>query len=163
MHLGGVLALFGGRLPFLERAVEHGDVSLVQHPHLRGERAEQRTVVAHEQHRALVVVERVLERLDALHVEMVRGLVEDEEVRAREHHHGECDACALAARECGAAPLHLVAGEAEAAEVSLHQTPLPRRTEVGDDVVQRAVERELSEILPVVRDADRVADADVAA
>ena len=158
-----MLALAARGLPLLEAAVEHGDAAVVQHPHLRDERAEQRTVVAHEQHGPLVVVERILERLDALDVEVVRRLVEDEEVRAAEHHHRERNAGPLTAGERGDAPLHLVAGEAEAAEVSLHQAALPRRTQVGDRVVERLLERELREVLAVVRDADGVADADLAA
>ena len=47
-----------------------------------GDRVEQRAVVRDEQHRARERVERRLERLAALEVEMVRRLVEHEEVRA---------------------------------------------------------------------------------
>ena len=54
-----------------------------------------------EQHRPREALERELQRLTALKVEVVRRLVEDEEVRARRHHDGERQPAALTARERG--------------------------------------------------------------
>ena len=66
---------------------------------VRGERVDQRAVVRHEQHRAVERVDRVLERLAALDVEMVRGLVEHQHVRPARDQPGERQAAALAARQ----------------------------------------------------------------
>ena len=54
-----------------------------------GHRVEERTVVGDEQHRAGERLERRLERLAALEVEVVRRLVEHEQVRARGDDHRE--------------------------------------------------------------------------
>ena len=62
-------------------------------------RVEQRAVVRDEQHRARERLERRLERLAALDVEVVRRLVEDEEVRAARDDEREREPAPLAARE----------------------------------------------------------------
>src|SRR5207237_10121800 len=59
-------------LPFTEAAGELCDVPLVQNPELRGERPEQLAIMAHEDRGPVVALDRVLERLDRLAVEMVR-------------------------------------------------------------------------------------------
>ena len=64
-----------------------------------GDRVEQRAVVGDEQHRAGERLERGLERLAALEVEVVRRLVEDEEVRARRDDDREREPAPLAAGE----------------------------------------------------------------
>ena len=53
--------------------------------------APKRSVVAHEQHRPFILFERAFECLDVLDVEMVRRLVEHQEVRARERDERERD------------------------------------------------------------------------
>src|SRR5215207_4438975 len=65
-----------------QRAVLDGDGA---RPH----RVEQRAIVRDEQDRALERLERRLQRLAALEVEVVGRLVEDEDVRARLHEHGQ--------------------------------------------------------------------------
>ena len=90
-----------------------------------GDGVEQCAVVRHEQHRAGKRFQRGLERLAALEVEVVGGLVEHEQVRARCHHHGEGEPPALAAGQ----RRHLLlvlrpAGEEEAAEQRLRLRPL---------------------------------------
>ena len=55
--------------------------------------------MAHEDHRALILVERVLDRLDALHVQMIGRLVEHEEIRLGERDDRQRDSRALTARE----------------------------------------------------------------
>src|SRR5204862_426095 len=65
----GPAAVVAAQLPILDR----------QRP--LGDRVEKRAIVGDEQHRAGERVERRLESFAALEVEVVRGLVEDEEVR----------------------------------------------------------------------------------
>ena len=62
-------------------------------------RLEQPPVVGHEQQRALVAVERLLELLDGGQVEVVGGLVEHEAVHARADQQREHGAGALAGRQ----------------------------------------------------------------
>src|SRR6185312_4510710 len=64
-----------------------------------GDGIEQGPVVRDEQHGAGERLERRLERLAALEIEVVGRLVEDEEVRAARHHVREREPAALAARE----------------------------------------------------------------
>src|SRR5439155_27103155 len=61
------------------------------------DRVEQGTVVRDEQHRTRERLQRRLERLAALEVEVVRRLVEDEEVRAGGDDDRECEPPALTA------------------------------------------------------------------
>src|SRR5262245_36905706 len=46
--------------------------------------------------------------------------------------------------------------------MSLHQTSIPRWTQVVDDVVERAIEGDLTEILAIVAHGDTAADAELA-
>jgi hypothetical protein len=86
---------------------------------------------------------------------MVGRLVEDQQIRARQHHHGERHAGPLAARE-GVGPTHdFVAGEAEATEVALDRPASPLGAEVADDLVQGLVERDLRHVLAIVGRRDR--------
>ena len=64
-----------------------------------GDGVEQRAVVRDEQHRAGERLERGLERLAALEVEVVRRLVEDEEVRPRRDERARARAAAARPRE----------------------------------------------------------------
>ncbi len=101
----GPAAVVGAQLPVFDRQRPLGDP------------IEQRTVVRDEQHRPRERVERRLERLAALEVEVVGRLVEDEEVRARGDGDREREPPSLAAREDGDLLLVRVpAGEEEAAE-----------------------------------------------
>ena len=69
-----------------------------------------------QQHRAVERAQRRLERLAALEVEVVGGLVEHEHVGARLHEHGQREPPALAARERSDRLLGVLAREQEAAE-----------------------------------------------
>ena len=73
-------------------------------------------VVADEEQRAVVVGERLGQHVARFHVEMVRGLVQHQEVRAREQELGEREPRLLAAREHGDLLVDLVAREQERAE-----------------------------------------------
>jgi hypothetical protein len=90
-----------------------------QRPVLDGDRArahrvQQSPVVGHEQDRAGKGPQRVLERLAALDVEMVGGLIEDQHVGCRLHEHRQRQAPALAAGQAAQRLLGLLAGEQEA-------------------------------------------------
>ena len=61
-------------------------------------------------------LQRVLERLTALEVEMVGGLVEQQHVGARAHEHRQRQPAALAPGEPGDGLLRLLAGEQKAAQ-----------------------------------------------
>src|SRR5207244_1983233 len=89
-----------------------------------GDRVEQRTVVRDEQHRSGKRVERRLERFAAVEVEMVRRLVEHEEVCARRDRHRQRESASLASRENGDRLLVLrPAGEQEAPQQRLRIRP----------------------------------------
>ena len=72
----------------------------------------------------------------------------------REHEHRQRDAGAFAPRERGRLALDLVAGEPEAAEMALDDPSLPLRPQVGDDVVDRLVQRDLAHVLAVIARID---------
>ena len=93
----------------LERAVLDRDRACAH-------RVEQRAVVRHEQQRAGKALERVLERLAALEVEVVGGLVEDQQVGVRLDEDREREAPPLSSAQLGHRLLHLLTREEEAAE-----------------------------------------------
>ena len=67
--------------------------------HARGDAVDEVAVVGDEQDGAGVVLERVGERLDGAHVEVVGGLVEQQEVGVADEQREQAQAAALAARE----------------------------------------------------------------
>src|SRR5207302_1481642 len=79
----------------------------------RAEALEEAAVVRDEEDGADEAVERRLELLDRLEVEMVRRLVEDEAVDAARAEEGERRAASLAGGERGAGPVDVVGAEAE--------------------------------------------------
>ena len=81
----GPAAVVGADRPVLERERPVGDP------------IQQRSVVGHEQHRARERVERCLERLAALEVEVVRRLVEQEQVCPGSDYEREREPAPLAA------------------------------------------------------------------
>src|SRR5204862_4213064 len=142
----GPAAVVCAQLPVLDRQCAFGD------------RVEERTVVGDEQHGAGERVKRRLERLAALEIEMVRRLVEDEEVRARGDRDGEREAPPLAAREHGDRLLVRVpAGEEEAAQEVLRVRAGEPRHRL-DALEDRAARVELHLLLREVADLDAVAD-----
>ena len=123
------------------------------------DRVEQGTVVRDEQDGSGKRLQRQLERLAALQVEVVGRLVEEEEVRARGHDQGEREPPSLAAGELdNRLVLLLPAGEEEATEQVLRLRPL----EAGG--LLRAVEHapglvELDLVLGEVGGHDSVAES----
>ena len=89
-----------------------------------GHRVEQRAVVRDEEHRTRERLERGLERFATLQIEVVRRLVEDEEVRARRDEQREREPSALASGKRGhGALVRVPSGEEEAAEQRLGLRP----------------------------------------
>ena len=119
--------------------------------------------MTHEDHRAVVSLDCVLERFDGFDVEVIRRLIQNEQVGARQHENRQREARALAARQRVGAAQHFLARESEAAEVSLYLTALPFRAQRRDDIVERLVERHLRHILPIVAGGDRPAEPELAA
>src|SRR5687768_18472371 len=159
---GSSSALHGTTLPLLlplhERAVEVAELRTVEPPDAGRDLAQESPVVTHEQHRAVVFLERVLEGLDVLDVEMVGRLVEDEEVRARERHDRERHARPLTAAERADLARNLVAAEAEGAQAGLHLPTAPERSLMLDRVEHRRAKRQVGEVLPEPRGRDRSAE-----
>ena len=84
--------------------------------HTRGDAVDQVAVVGDQQERAGVLDQGRGEGVDGLHVEVVRGLVEEEEVGVADEQPQQAEAAALAAGEGGDRFVDLVGGEHEAAE-----------------------------------------------
>ena len=125
-------------------------------------RVEERPVVGDEEHRAGEGAESRLERLAALEIEVVRRLVEDEQVRAARDDEGEREPAALAARQRRDGLLVLLpAGEQELPEELLGL----RTAEAGGGdgrVEHRPALVKLGLVLGEVRRHDAVAQLDPA-
>ena len=115
--------------------------------------------MTYKNHGAIVSLERILERLDRLDVKMIGRLVEDEQIRTREHEHGQCDASPLAPGERLGATLHFIARKTKPAKMALNEPSFPGRAQFGDRLVQGLVERNLREVLSVVGDVDATAES----
>ena len=103
-QVGGVVARVGGEAAVLKgRDVAHAGVH-------------EGAVVAHEQHGSVVAREELLEPLNALEVEVVRGLVEQQQVGVAQEELGEGYAHLPAAREVLCGFVEVVDGESEAAQ-----------------------------------------------
>ena len=100
---------------------------------------EEIAVVRDDDDRAGIAFEVAFEPVDAVDVEVVRGLVEEEDVGAAEEESGEGHAHAPSAGEGGEGAVEVVGVEAEAAEDGLragpHEVHLPR-DELGVDAVE---------------------------
>ena len=131
----------------------------------RADGVEQRAVVGHEQQRALEGAQRVLERLAGLEVEVVRRLVEDEDVRAARDEDRQREALALAAAESpssgfsASSPLKRKRPSSARAWFGVR----PVRLLGGLEHRARAAELELLAVLAEVADLDVVAGAQLAA
>ena len=71
----------------------------MEHPHPRHKILEHCSIVTHEQDRTFVILQRILESFYRLDVEMIGGLVQQEKIRATEHHHRQRDTGLLTTRE----------------------------------------------------------------
>ena len=68
-------------LPLRVRSLEVFDLVFVEVPQPRRHFVDQVVIVRHQQHRAFVALQRDVERVDGFEVQVVRRLVEDEDVR----------------------------------------------------------------------------------
>src|SRR4029450_6987555 len=83
LDLGRMCAFGADHLPFGKTAIERRDTSIVKDPHTIGEPAGERAAATDNAPPALVALAGLLQPLDRLDVQMVRWLVENEQVRAR--------------------------------------------------------------------------------
>src|SRR5207344_3092880 len=110
--------------------------------------------------RPVVALDRGFERLDRVDVEMVRRLVEDEEVRAAAHEQEQLEARALAARERRDRLAALLVAEEEPKQ-RLDGLLLGAGLLRPQDVDRRAPRRAGRVLLSQVSDVDRRAAPDV--
>src|SRR4029077_13497142 len=108
---------------------------------------EEAPVVRHDHERPVEPVERALELLDGREIQVVRRLVEDEQVDAARLQLRKMDACSLARREIRARPYDVLGAEAELREQGARFAT--RETRTCDELVdERGVACECSTILP---------------
>ena len=112
------------------------------------------TVMGHVEHGALVVPDRVLEHFTALDIQVVRRLVEDEEVRVTEHQLREGHTALLATGEVADALIHIIATEEEGREHVAHLRVVQVRVVVLDLIEDGLLHVEHGMFLIVVADLD---------
>ena len=100
-----------------------GQLAVLADERAAADRLQQGAVVGDQDHRALELDQRVLERLAALDVEMVGGLVEDQDVGAGGDEDRQREPPLLAAGDVGELLLGVAAGEEEAAEQGARLRP----------------------------------------
>src|SRR5437763_16781012 len=92
---------------------------------------------------------------------MIRRLVQDEQIGARQHQERERETGALAARQRAGLAQHFLAGKSKTTEVPLYLTALPFRAQRGNHFVERAIERHLRKIQLVLSGSKRRAKPDL--
>ena len=135
---------FGARAPAARRALGLGrrpvlgpaarvaaQPPVLDHERARADRLEQRPVVGDQQHRAREAGERVLERLAALEVEVVGGLVEDQQVGVGAGQQREREALRLAAGESREALADVVAARTGSGRAGPGSSPPRARSRAG--------------------------------
>ncbi len=101
-------------------AAEHREAAIPELPDAGHRRVQEGTVVRGDEQRPGAPPKVLLQPLDGVDVEVVRGLVQQQQVRVRYHQASEGGAGLLAARERRRRTQPLVAGEAEAGERLVH-------------------------------------------
>src|ERR1035437_997845 len=86
---------------FFVRALEVFDFAVVEVPDAGGDFVDQIVIVGDQDHRALVLLEREVEGVDGLEIEMIGGLVEHQEVGLLEHQAAEDEAGSSSTRKLG--------------------------------------------------------------
>ena len=86
-----------GRLIFLVCALEILDLVIVKVPDARGHFIDQIVVMRHQEHRALIALQRDVERVDGFKIKVVGGFVQHQHVGLLQHELAEEDARRLAA------------------------------------------------------------------
>jgi hypothetical protein len=105
--------------PDVPRTREEGRSPAVELEHRRCGRLEKPAVVGDQDHGGVDRLELTLEPLEALHVQMVRRLVEEQQVRIARERPRERGPGQLAARERGERPVVVLVDETEPAEDAL--------------------------------------------
>src|SRR3954453_4520424 len=146
------------RLPLDEWTSVVSDARAVEPPDARRNFPQEGSIVTHQEHRAVVFLERILERFDVLDVEMVGWLVENEKIGTTERHERERHAGALTAAECADLAKNLIAAEAKRAETILHSAWPPQRPLILNCVIFQLTEMEANQLLakPRVRDRSQI-------
>ena len=90
--------------------------SLLEVPQARGDFVDQVVIVGDQQHRALVALQRDVERVDGFEVQVVGGLIEDQDVGLGEDQLAEDQTRLFAARERLGRLLTFLAGEKHLAQ-----------------------------------------------
>ena len=139
-----------------------GDDAVFKLPHTRCKAVDEIAVVAHEQERPVVALHRLFDPLARRDIEVVRRLVEDQEIHFLIHQDAELEARKLAAREHADALKNVLAREVERGQAVARA--LRRDVALGvehrvDQVSFRHVE---FDDLRQVRDAHRRAELDLA-
>src|SRR5256886_14440111 len=99
---------------------------------VRGDPVEEPAVVTDHHGAARKVEQGLLERTQGVHVEVVRGLVEQQEIRTAPEHRGEVGPVALPAREAGHTLLLVAPPEVERGDVGARRhRPAAERQRVG--------------------------------
>ena len=159
---GGTRALLEPAGIVLEVAVEVADHAVGHQPELVADAAQEAAVVRHHDDRAGEILQRGDQRVPHLEIEVVGGLVEQQQVGSFGHQDGERQAGALAAREMHHGFEYPVAAEAEAAEVVAAALLVPLRThpELVDAARERH-ERRVARVQPVDFELREVADDEI--
>ena len=121
---------------------------------MRRDPVDEPAVVRDEDDRPFELEERLLQPFARVEVEVVRRLVEQEQIRAAEDDAGEGEAPLLASREGPHLLLHRVAPEVEKGEEVPCLAVEEARVEVANDVEDCPGRREVSHLLVVVADED---------
>ena len=101
----------------LVKGLRLGDATLLDDPHLLCDARDKVLVVRDEHHAAVELLDAIGQGDDALEVEVIRRLVEYEDVRLGVRHGGERDARALPARERRRGQRHHLGGHAASGQM----------------------------------------------
>ena len=94
-------------------ALEAVELAISQLHNLTREAVQEHPVVAHDHVRALILLQEALEPLDGVEIEMVGGLVEEEQVGVPQQHSRQHRAALLSAAEFDQGPIQIVLAEVE--------------------------------------------------
>src|SRR5665213_3892891 len=86
--------------------------------------------MAYKNDRPIVALYCILDRLDRFHIQVVRRLVEDQQVGSGQHHHRKRNTGPLPTRERRRSPRGLIARKAESTQMSVNQPAFPLRAHI---------------------------------
>src|SRR5207244_2855930 len=137
----------------LERALEHGEEPMGDDGNLVRHLVQEAAIVAHDEQHARIRPQGRRDELLAFDVEVVRRLVEDEEVVVLGDELREGEACALSAAELADAAVDRVPPEPEAAEEAPGPSLRRRRIPHAADLLEQGTrEVELLRLLGEIAD-----------